>query len=316
MSQNELIEYLQQLPLPSPIGGMPVTPPQHTQPEQVVFSHLDYLTVRYPEPEKQQPGQFPQLPIPSALLTFKEESRGRWGYRWGCKLLPSGEYLWGGHDESMGSIVHLQGGDLGLIRALTKKTDDEILDLMLRRAVNVTRLDFCVNINDGNPAEVRREYDAGRCETKTRGGHGWVPSGETTGESFYIGSDKSKKFVRVYDKAAELKLLHDVLTRIELQTQHKPATLAANAMKQYGVKPVGRKLIKQHADFPKLRWYQQALSGEHDRDFQLTPREKGNIAVWLRDYVGPAIRSAYDRGEYTAEIRDWLYDMHELTRGR
>jgi DNA relaxase NicK len=226
-------------------------------------------------------------------------------------LEPAGEFFWAGHQSEMGSLLELSGLELAKLRSMLKISDDELLSLAYRNAVRVSRVDFAANINAGDPAECRSSFDAGECITKVKGGLQRDGFGMRDDNSVDIGSRGSKKYIRVYDKAAELGLLHDVLTRIELQCTGRPADRLASAMLENGVKEAGKKAIKQHADFPKLKWYQDAISGAMDRNLQLTPREKGNILTWLNDHVGPAMEKNHRRGQYTKEMTLWLLQMYE-----
>lgn len=314
--ENELKEYLIQHPLPGDGGGVACNTPPTDSNKYTVFSHMDYLTLRYGEPMRSPLDAFPRYPFPEDLFIPHEMTHGAMGYRYGMKMKPAGTFYWAGTSRDMGSVLSLQGDDLTTARDKLKTDDDTLLQRLLFKAEAVTRLDFCTNINAGSPADCNLHWDAGQIKTRAKKGLGYVAKGEAKGDTCRVGSDKSNKFVRIYDKAAELKLLHEVLTRIELQTRHSQADRLAKVMAEHGVKATGKSVIKSFVDFPLLDWYQAAVHTSDTVNASLKPREKGNTARWLRDYVGPAIRKSYERGEYTAEIRDWLYEMHEFTRGR
>lgn len=314
--ENELFEYLTQHPLPHDSGGVACNTPPTPSQQYMVFSHLDYATIRYGAPMRSPLDAFPRYPFPEDLFRPDEMTHGAMGYRYGMRLKPAGVYYWQGHTKDMGSILDFHGDDLTQVRSVLRIDDDALLQRLMFKAEAVTRLDFCTNINAGNVADCSKAWDEGHIKTRARKGLDYVPKGEAIGATCRVGSDKSNKFVRIYDKAAELKLLHEVLTRIELQTRHGQAHRMAHVMLDSGVKATGKSVIRTFVDFPKIDWYQAALHTADTINASLKPREKGNTAKWLQDYVGPAIRKSYERGEYTTEIRDWLYQMHEFTRGR
>jgi hypothetical protein len=309
LHKNELESYIQQLAFPEFAGGMPVTPPLHIPSDTQVFSNLDWLRARFEPIEKNPDEHFHLSPIPHEMFMEAELTGGRYGYRRGLILKPCGTLFYEGFSREMGSLLDLTGLDLARLRYEHQISDDEILSTVMRRAIKCTRLDFCVNINAGTPISARDEWHAGRLETKVRKGIYYEPMGESLGDSLYVGARGSAKFVRIYDKAKELGLLHEVLTRIEMQAIKKTAPILVREMMLHGVKAAGKKAILQHVDFPRLAWYQEALHGASDHDMQLTPREKGNIVSWLNGHVGPAIQKNLKSRKHIEEITEWLLKM-------
>jgi len=240
-----------------------------------------------------------------------EQCGGRYGYARGVTLKPCGTLYYDGRKDDMGSVLELTGTDMARLRYEQQMTDDDILRETMKRAVKATRVDFCVNINAGQPVQARDEWRSGNIETRVRRGIYFEPMSESKGDTLRVGSTGASKYVRVYDKAAELKLLNVILTRIEMQATKKSAPLLAREMLMHGVKPAGKKAILQHVNFPRLAWYQDALQGATDALLQLVPREKGNIINWLDNHVGPAIEKALRSGEYTPDITRWLLEMEQ-----
>ncbi len=315
MPDNELMRYIEQLSLPEfdlpPLSNRGAIKTDDT----VVFSHLDYLSIMFPYPERSPASVFARLPLPQDLFEIGAVEHGVANWRQSMSMFPGGRYYWNEGEPDTGSYAVFAGDDLALIRSNTKLTDDELLKRLLFAATNVTRLDFCINITAGEVGETRREFEAGRKKSRVR--TAWEPDyfAGGSGRTIYFGSKNSKKMLRVYDKAKELKLLANVvLNRIELQARDEPADRLARKMLDVTVVDTGKSAIRQFCDFPKLDWYQDALSGAQDVAMQLTPSKEVDFMRWLNEQVGPSIIKRLENEQYTDEIRDWLYGLWEFVR--
>lgn len=306
MPQKELIRYIQQLslwpgdyPHPSNRGVIDDSTP-------IVFSHLDYLSITFPYPDKTRSGAH-RLPLPLDWFEVGQRVHGIKHWRQSAEILPAGRFYWNDGEKSAGSYAVFTGEDLALLRARTKLSDQHVLPRLLWNAKTVTRLDFCVNIDAGAVGDTRKEWDRGRAKTRVR--KAWEPDvfAGGNGRTIYYGSEQSDKFLRVYDKARELKLAADVLlNRLELQTRHSVADRLSSAMLKHGITRAGKSAIRQHIDFPKLKWYQDALSGVEDLELQLTPAKQHKFMAWLNEQVLPGIAKRAHDSELRKQIADWL----------
>lgn len=315
MTHNELRHYVQQLALSGEFAPSSLTGGQSFETGTIVFSHLDYLAIMYPYPERTPKVGFNQIPLPADLFEMDRLDTGIRNWRQSMTLLPSGRLYWNEDQRAAGSYVVFAGDDLALIRTRLKMSDDELLKRLAFRALNFTRLDFCVNITAGNAGETRREHEAGNAETRVK--TAWEPDYFVggNGRTIYFGSSKSKKMLRVYDKAREMRMSDDViLSRIELQTRKEAADILAGVMQTHTVMDAGKTAIRDFCDFPRLDWYQDALSGGYDVAMQLTPAKESDFMKWLNDQVGPAIKKRIDTGQFHPELRDWLHSMYEHLR--
>ncbi len=315
MLDNELRRYIEQLSLPGmglpPLSNRGAIDTGHI----LVFSHLDYLSIMYPYPDRSPKSVFARLPLPEDLFEVGPVERGVQDWRSSAAMLPAGRFYWNEGERDKGSYAVFAGDDLALLRSRTKLTDDELLIKLMWNARNVTRLDFCINITSGLVGETRDEFEAGRAVTRVR--TAWEPDffGGGSGRTIYFGSRSSFKMLRVYDKARELKLLSDVvLNRIELQVRKKPADMLARKMRNVTVIDTGKSAIRDFCDFPDLGWYQDALSGAKDVAMQLTPAKSADFMTWLNEQVGPSIIKRLGAGQHTDEIRDWIYELWEHVR--
>lgn len=315
MAHNELRHYVQQLSLPGQIAPNPLTGGQSIETGTVVFSHLDYLAIMYPYPERTPKQGLGRLPLPADLFQMDRLERGVKNWRQSMTLLPSGRFYWNEDQRNAGSYAVFAGDDLALIRTRLRMSDDELLKRLAFNATNFTRLDFCVNITAGSAGETRAEYEKGYAETRVK--TAWEPDyfAGGQGRTIYFGSRQSTKMLRVYDKARELRLADDViLNRIELQARKDAANILSGVMVTHTVIDAGKTAIRDFCDFPRLGWYQDALSGGKDVAMQLTPAKESDFMKWLYEQVGPSMCKRIDAGEYHAELRDWLHSMYEYIR--
>lgn len=314
MPQSEAVRYIRQLGLPFADCIAPSNRDAIDPSIPLVFSHLDYLSIMYPYPAMLPDGDLPLLPLPNDVFQLRAAGRGIRHWRRSAEMLPAGHFYWNDGEREQGSYAVFAGQDLGLLRARLKMTDDDLLPRLLHNATNVTRIDFAINIEAGDPGQCREEFERGGAVTRVKTAHDRQNFAGSPGRTVYFGSEKSYKLLRVYDKAAELKRLADfVLTRIELQVSKAPADRLAQVMRRHGVRETGKTAIREFIDFPDLGWYQDAVSGPHV-DMQLTPVRQADFMTWLDTLVGPAIEKRIEAGEFHAEIRDWLHALYELLR--
>jgi hypothetical protein len=273
-------------------------------------SHLDWLTVRTEYPDWPDERSEIKLPLPAGIFRAGGEIPGIPHYRQGIDLEPAGKLFWNPADKQRGSLLSLSGDELHTVRQQSKVTDDELLDRVLRRALAVTRLDFCITIDAGDPRDLIEQVRHGNQYTRTQRVTIYQDLAGGMGFTIYFGSPKSKKMARIYDKAAQLKILGQTLTRIELQTRKEVSTEIARQMSGQGVAKVGRSAIRQFIDFPEVEWYQLALSGL-TVEVNLTPRKKTDFMAWLETQVGPAIERRYRQGKYADDIDAWFANLGE-----
>jgi len=266
-----------------------------------VWSHLDYFSATYPAPVRSALSFELDHFAGNDLLRMQRETKGIRNYRYGAVLEPSGYLFWNETDSQNGSLLVLAGADLSILRSRTGATDDELLRRFMRNAITVSRLDFAINIEAGNPRKCMKEFDKKRAKTRVKAAREIRGHGSARGVTEYFGSTSSHKMLRVYDKAAELKQLFDVLTRIELQTRKTVSTNLAKVMLRSGVKDSGKTAIRDFCDFPKLDWYQQAVDSDTVA-MELSPAKETSFDRWLNEQVLPAIEKRIRAGEETGAI--------------
>lgn len=316
LPQNELLRYLRQTPMFADIELPPDSNRGVIQTDNIplVWSHLDYFSASYDDrPSRRKHGGY-ALPVPNDWFSLDYQIPGIGRYSRGYRMTPCGAFYWSETSKKGGSFVVFAGDDMLTVRSLLDKSGEEFLARMRAMARNVTRLDFCTNIDAGHPDELLREWKAGR--VKAYGKKPWKVENfeDQPGYTLYFGKPTSDKMLRCYDKAAALQLQGGVWTRIELQITGKPAEGIVTDMCSKGVKVVGKQAIRDFVKAPKLRWWQDALDGD-EVELLLTPGKQTDFMKWLHQQVGPAILKRYRADEHREEIASWVQSVVQSLQG-
>jgi hypothetical protein len=162
-------------------------------------------------------------------------------------------------DFVMGRCVHWQG----------KPTR---VDLALDVLGKVDILDCVVAWEMGNVITRAKQY-------------AHIRSG--TGETFYVGARTSDRYLRIYDKGAQMGK-GDEWTRIEIECKRDLAEMAFHGYRLYGGGSV-REKIQSFCDFPKVQWWVDAMNSQDTAESLPKPSKSRNTRKWLMDAVVPSL---------------------------
>lgn len=249
-----------------------------------IFKHLDWLTVTWPgrvDVENLLPGC-------TGFKLGKAAGGGKF-YQDGFQLACGGMCAFS-TDETQGTIVVLSGEPL---RALRKEGySDSHLIQMARGARNIPRLDYAITLvggtaKDHSPESAKSAYKRGKIKTRMRLDESYKDEKVPGGRSVYFGSRTSDQRLYVYDKAAQLGILLEAVTRVELKLKDDYAKGLAADMEKHGVIPAGDSKIKKvwNAD---IKWFQDALE-EQQVEIGELPRKTPDFERWLEEVVLPGI---------------------------
>lgn len=139
--------------------------------------------------------------------------------------------------------------------------DTKILHWLVReKQAKFARLDVAFDTShpDSCPEALYFEYENKRSVTHVRKPPRILLEGGAS--TIYFGSTENNRMLRCYDKAAELKLFGQVLTRVELQTRNAMAQqLAWQVTENNELDWTAASHIKDFINFPELQWYQDLL---------------------------------------------------------
>jgi len=261
---------------------------------------LDWLTITGHTTRPQE-----LLPRHEIIKIIPQE-RGAAHYQNSAKVRPGGYLAWSDNDRQ-GARFALGGSDLDNWRDIGM-TDEIWTSFICHENLACSRLDFAIDVmGDGKALDTRDEYEAERCVTAFRSSPLVIANIDESSGTCYFGSRNSDRFIRIYDKAAQQKIMNCSWTRIELVLKNK----RSNALvKDAGTKPLAlcaKQIIRDVLQFPDLAWYQAAISGEQVELLEV-PRAIPKTERWLIEQVKPAIKKYADLGSAEkAFVRDWLW---------
>lgn len=157
----------------------------------------------------------------------------------------------------------------------------------------ITRIDIAHDFLDGSysPDQAVVDFDNGLFSRTNRVpksecyGTDWR-SHDNTGKTFYVGSRKSSKYVRVYEKGKQLGDKQSVWTRFEIEFKARDCVIPIEVLlspSEYlaGAYPVCQKIF---ADIEKV-----SLIEIRKKKFDLT---ESKMIEWLKKQIGTSITSA------------------------
>lgn len=170
-------------------------------------------------------------------------------------------------------------------RALQKSHLNELLQLVSGLQASVTRIDIAVDVPE--KIDIETLYGMARnkqwvCKTRTS-----PKLVRSTGDTMYVGSRTSEKFMRVYDKQAESGTEFP-WTRIELECKSEFARGIAKYIIQEGLQDIPN-IIKGFCDFPdNEEWSRVMACPTPPVSFPKTERHS-DTDTWLLMGVMPTL---------------------------
>lgn len=203
--------------------------------------------------------------------------------------LSIGVIHWHSERPEQGVSVELSGS------ALAASRDAGAADLDLLHHVsaidgNVSTMDAAIDLYNmsADAFDVIRSRDDGTIRTTAsmigtqqstkRTREGWL-----AGDTVYIGSPKSDRQVKIYNKAAEQGIAGKDWTRIEMRWRGRHARAAHSAMLLFGIGETVRKAVLSMVQIP-YDWFHEAMNGNL-ADIEPTRRKETNTKDWLLGIV-------------------------------
>lgn len=267
-----------------------------------IVSHFDWLSLSTHDIEN------PFSLIPTGITYDKtKQVPPPPRYRSAIEVL-NGWLAWATNTKQ-GSLLTMPG------KALTQAREQGIGDYGWIEHCNsvsarVTRLDFAIDVFDGGDVyDIVEAWQQARIKSGFRTPPDWYHSLGGQGSTIYFGSKKSPQRIRVYDKAAELKRLGEVWTRIELQARHKPAHALFYDMSRLGVETAGKQRIRALLDVQGVSWWDTALAGDNV-DLTRIPKPVSNWQLWLEEQVLTSITNHAHNEDDNAFLQCWITKVY------
>lgn len=245
-------------------------------------------------------AELPTLPLPG-VLAYPLRCRSGWaaarasnGYTEAYRNEIGTLVQWNAAKPSMRAQVTYSGTVLARYRE-AGENELNIVRWHCQRSDRVTRIDFAFDVRDSglNIDVLYEELKSGSARTLTTK-HSIVHS---TGVTLYVGSRESERFLRVYDKAAEMSVPGDWI-RIEVEIKGEKARqlgkILAYAM-EHQVISIARSLVSAHVMFANDIW-KRVLGENEPVKLTASKKERMDFKNWLANQVAPAIAKYIARG--------------------
>lgn len=154
----------------------------------------------------------------------------------------------------------------------------------------LTRIDLAFDLYN-SPVDIEglyKEITKGNIKMSTTKAN--LLKGADGGQTLYIGSRQSDKFIRIYDKAVEQSLPGNWI-RIELEIKGETAREIGKRLPLLvgaQLSGIAKELLWNMVQF-KDKTYQHLCSEKTPIDFTISHKKSDNLKSWLADQVAPAI---------------------------
>ena len=266
-----------------------------------VIASLDWLSVTYPYSEP----WLDVLPYLPGLQPLKTGSRFLSGKHYDVVLpLQAGRVSAHSERPEMGISLVVTGENLRAMRQDWQGSEIDLLRVLLGDSGRASRLDVALDVVGDDSATVHsmvEAYSSGGVISTARRAEFWQglsledkPAHEVPG-TFYLGSRQSDRYLRVYNKAAEMEDLKRAWLRTELQSNGKHAGFVgalSSSFDDFGV--YARSLVSEFVSCG-LDWWQKMVSGAVSvPKFRAT--KQNDTDNWLIRVVAPVIEERIAQG--------------------
>lgn len=246
--------------------------------------HIDWLSITFPTDV--------QLRSVFGTLDWRFSGKGRHGYKFAYRdSITGATYQECAASDDMGVHLTLSGDALNMLRSERGGTDDGLLNTCSTLHGYVSRIDLTLNIHEGKVTvqDVYKAVKNGSLRARTST-YRLVEGkrGNILGDTIYLGSPKSDRQLRCYNKAAEMGIVDGAAwLRLELELR----ALRANAAFQSAVSNGVSAAVSGHVeDF--MAWsnseFKSALAGPSAPPHEL-PRKETARRKWLLGQVAQAL---------------------------
>lgn len=211
--------------------------------------------------------------------------------------LKQGRIDWHTEYTSQRRLWTFTGDNLRAMRDAGYTDEQLVSDLLKTFDGKVTRLDFAIDVREGNadPADIEKAWHDKTIKTQARKMtviQATTRKQGTGGKTVYIGSRTSQCFLRVYDKGAEQGTCEDWI-RVEAELKPPLSGLVLRGMDRAGVAPAGTAAIKKFVQAPCVGWYTDALSGVGEIDLR-GGRKTTDWEKWVQTVALPNVIKALE----------------------
>lgn len=220
-----------------------------------------------------------------------------WGYKYCVTLTGKGQALWSGHSESMGMCVVMPGALLDILRSSGKGYLGRVISELALMKVKVSRVDIAIdftNMYDITEFAIDAHKGYGNKQRKVRV---WETVQGGKGITYYVGSRNSDRFVRTYDKAAQMGIEGVLWVRFEIECKRAIAKQYFYAIADGDADVVINDIAKRYPIENIPVWESVRATPAK----LLTPTAKRDTELWVRNII-----RAIARGVILWGVKDFV----------
>lgn len=219
-----------------------------------------------------------------------EDTYGKWGYKRAKKLIAGGLMMWEGHHHRMGICFVLPGKAM-----MCLDSTDSIRDVLCKamgQGAKCSRLDVAFDFYELYTMEdfmLDALMGMGNKRRKVVM-HETLRNG--SGVTYDIGGRTSDRFVRVYDKAAQMKVKNQSWVRFEIETKRRIADMYFRSFCESGYKPLIADVAKRYPMQHNNCW---AMMDTIPLKLRQETQES-NTAKWVKSVCGAIVKGMIELG--------------------
>jgi phage replication initiation protein len=251
-------------------------------------------------------------------LTGEELANGRGFNR--AQRMTIGVIHWHTARPEQGISVELSGRDLGQAR-VANIADEALLAHISTVSGKVSTMDSAIDVynHHARPTDIINAQKRGTLRTTAREIGSFTSSQKREGRWYpantvYIGSPKSERQIKIYDKAAQMKIDGDWV-RIEMRWRGPYARAAHRAMLKSGIEEVTRAAVLSMVDLD-AKWWRASMSGTL-AEIEPISRPETKTLEWLLGAVYNTLERELDGPDRAALLAKYapLIDRHRRGAG-
>lgn len=231
-------------------------------------------------------------------------------YASALRLLAASVY-WHVNRPELKTMVEMRGADWCTARELGV-SEGSVLRHVKQTLGNVTRLDLAIDVFEGEttPYQTFLYRRSGRMKTRASSARfiRGMSAEKLSGDTLYIGSRQSERYIRIYDKAAENGMSADWV-RVELELKGRTAQRAAGMCLGVGVADAARSYASDSIQIEKCQWWSDVLGTEPMEKPPVVPRKDTDGLAWLLETVLPRLERALLFEDTDGTLRQATDDM-------
>jgi len=211
--------------------------------------------------------------------------------------------MWHSNFPEMGLHVVFDGSTLRNIFTRCGVSAQKILQEAAYAGASITRLDLAADAeNEGiDMVSVWKAIERGEVVGTARKFS--QMNGLRGGHTIYVGSRTSERFIRLYDKGAEMGIPNADWKRLELETKGMMARAATDALQRgETLSSVFNAFVTSSIDLPKSKHWQRFLSDKDEAMDMVKMQKTTDTERWIETQVIAAVIRHYSENKNSPAI--------------